>query len=265
MLARLTVLCFFFLLRIPPICSAQPDTSSASAGDHGPSLGQIAVKDGLTVLGAMGFVFSGPLRWDGEDWAKLGGTIVLTAGAALLDDEVFSMMNRNRSRLNDGLEDVVVRYGDDLTILLLTGGIYATGFLTQESWLRETGLLIGTSALLAGAVSSLVKPLVGRARPYLGYGNHYFKPFKGTTNEFESFPSGHTIAAFSTSAVLARRIGNPWATVGLYTLAGATAFSRTYSRNHWLSDIVFGGIVTTLISNSIVTWYEGGMTSSRHF
>jgi hypothetical protein len=245
---HLTVLCLLFFLPIPSIASAQADTASLMR-----TVGQ----DGVTILHAAGFVFSAPVRWEGSDWLKFGGALTLTGAAALLDDEELNLMDRNRNSLNDHLEEIFVRYGETGLILALAGGSYVAGLLAHHTWLRETGLLIGTSILVAGTVSTVMKVVVGRARPYMELGNHYFKPLTFTNEDYLSFPSGHTLVAFTTSTVLARQIGNPWATAGLYAAATMTALSRTYSRNHWLSDVVFGGIMSTVISNSIVSWYEG--------
>jgi hypothetical protein len=244
-----TVLFLILFPFLPSIANAQSDTLT---------LVETAGRDGLTVLHAAGYVFSGPTRWEGSDWAKVGGLFGLTGGAALLDDEFLGVMDRNRTSLNDRLADVSVRYGDIAGIALFAGGFYATGLLAHNTWVRETGLLVGTSVLLSGAVSTITKTIVGRARPYTGLGNHTFKPFTFIDEDYLSIPSGHTVVAFSISTVLARRIGNPWATAGLYTLATGTALSRNYTRHHWLSDVVCGGILSTLISNSVVTWYERG-------
>ncbi len=246
---------FFLLLAVPSISSSQSDTAS---------LARTVGQDGLTFLHAAGYVFSAPARWDGADWLNAGGTVAITGMAALLDDEVLDLMDRNRNSLNDGLEKAVVRYGEAGTILLFAGGFYATGLFVRNAWLRETSLLVGTSVLLSTAVSTIIKVVSGRARPYMGLGNHWFEPFTVSNEDFFSLPSGHTVTAFSTSTVLARQIGNPWATAGLYALATATALSRTYSRNHWFSDIVCGGILSTLITNSIVSWYEGRQGKSQN-
>lgn len=249
MRGRPAVLFFVLFLYIPSHSYAQSDTAS---------LMRTAGQDGLAILHAAGYVFSGPTRWEGTDWAKAGGMLALTGGAALLDDEWYGLMDRNRNSADDKLADVTVLYGDAPGIILFAGGFYATGLFTRNTWLRETGLLVGTSILLSGAVSTITKTIIGRARPYTGLGNHEFKPFTLTDEDYLSFPSGHTVVAFSISTVLSRRIGNPWATIGLYALATGTAVSRTYTRHHWLSDVVCGGVLSTLISHSIVSWYERG-------
>lgn len=252
MRGRPVVLFLFLFLYIPSVSRAQSDTLS---------LVRTAGEDGLTILHAAGYVFTGPTRWEGSDWAKVGGLVALTGGAALLDDEWHGLMDRNRNKVNDRISDVAVQYGD-AGGLVLVGGFYVAGLFTRNTWLRETGLLAGTSILFAGAVSTITKTIVGRARPYTGLGNHEFKPFTLADEDYLSFPSGHTVVAFSISTVLSRRIGNPWASVGLYALATGTALSRNYTRHHWLSDVVCGGVLSTLISNSIVSWYERGKDGS---
>ena len=97
--------------------------------------------------------------------------------------------------------------------------------------------------------------VIGRARPYADVGNHQFRPFT-IKDEFHSFPSGHAMVAFSVSGVLAARINNPWASVGLYSLATLSSVSRLYSRDHWLSDIFFSAAYSTAISRSLVNWFE---------
>lgn len=255
---------FLLVLLFPFGSVAQIDTSASLPPGSELTAWETLAKDGSSLLGAAGFIATAPLRWEKTDWATLGGVAVLTGAAALLDDETFGLMNRNRNSLNDRLEKLTVWYGIDVNIILFAGGFYTAGLLAPNRWMRETGFLVGTSMILSGAVSGVVKAVTGRARPYLGLGNHDFHPFTLWDNDFHALPSGHTIVAFSASTVLARRIGNPWATAGLYTLATGTALSRTYSRNHWFSDIVMGGLLSTFISDSIVRWYERGETTSAN-
>jgi membrane-associated phospholipid phosphatase len=115
--------------------------------------------------------------------------------------------------------------------------------------------LMGATALGTSVIATATKFVAGRARPYTELGNHSFKPFHGR-EDFASFPSGHAVAAFSLSAVLAERIRNPWASIGLYGIAGLCSISRVYSRDHWVSDVFFSGALATLTARSIVHWDE---------
>ncbi len=64
-------------------------------------------------------------------------------------------------------------------------------------------------------------------------------------------PSGHSTVAFAVSSVLANRINNTFASIGLYTLAGITALSRVYHDEHWASDVLLGSAVGYFIGDFI--------------
>jgi membrane-associated phospholipid phosphatase len=76
--------------------------------------------------------------------------------------------------------------------------------------------------------------------------------FFETDFDHTSFPSGHTVVAFTTSSVLAATIKNTYASIALYSLAGLTAYQRIYSNNHWFSDTVLAAIIGTVVGNALV-------------
>jgi membrane-associated phospholipid phosphatase len=236
-----------------------PDDSAACA--HPTTIGRMEA-DGLIALRAAGFVLSAPVRWDGTDWLRAAGTGAGTAASSLLDNDVRSLMQRNQSPAGDHITSFGDAYGLGLNMILLTAGGYLAGLAFEENWIRETSLLAGTSILVAGTVSTIVKVSVGRARPYRNEGHGRFRPFSFSADDYVSFPSGHTIVAFAFSTVLAERIGNVWASIGLYGLAAGTAYARMYSDEHWLSDAVFGAALSIAVGKSIVRWYEGDRGSS---
>jgi len=252
MALRSLALCSLVLFSCRP-AGAQTDTASGISG--GETVVGTVAGDAESVAWLAGRVFSAPLRWDMKDAAAGCGVLIVTGASSLLDTRILSAADRNRKAAYDRIDDVFTQYGDGLTIAAASAAGYGAGLLLHEPWLRETTLLAGTATLFSGAVSTIVKVSVGRARPYTGLSNHTFRHF--TSNEdYLSFPSGHSVVAFSVSTVLSERIGNPWATAALYTAATLTAASRIYSRDHWFSDTVFGGIVSSAIAHTVVQEYE---------
>ena len=68
-----------------------------------------------------------------------------------------------------------------------------------------------------------------------------------------SFPSGHTVAAFSVATVIARRYGNHrWVPYAAYGLAAVVGFSRLSLSAHFLSDVFMGGALGYSISRFTV-------------
>ncbi len=201
---------------------------------------------------------SSSLRWQGDDWLIAGGVASGTFLSSFADEEVFRLMSRNKNSQNDALQKIAVEYGSGLNVVLFTGAMYGAGLLFENTWLRETSVLMASALSVSVLTESALKIIVGRARPYTGLSHDQFRPFNARA-DFVSFPSGHTVVAFTLSAVLSERIKNTWASIGLYSLATLTAMSRMYSRDHWLSDCVFSGALSVFTARSVVKWYEGGM------
>lgn len=100
----------------------------------------------------------------------------------------------------------------------------------------------GFAALEAGAASYAAatgfKYLVGRARPDSGLGHSSFDAF--STNATNSaFPSRHSAVAWAVATPFALEYDAPW----IYSLAAATSLARVGSREHWVSDVVGGGLL----------------------
>lgn len=235
------------------------DTSSVEA----PSRIGIMESDGLKFLKGAGYIFSAPVRWDGGDWLKFGLAGAGTAASAGLDIDGRLFMQRHQTPANSDIAKAAEQYGVGINMIALSAGGYIAGLAFDERWLRETSFLTGSAILIAGTISTVTKVVVGRARPYTGRGHMTFRPFSFPVENFASFPSGHTIVAFAFSGVLAERIRNPWASVGLYGLAAACGVSRMYTDEHWVSDVVFGAVISISVSHSLVRWFESGGDPSR--
>ncbi len=182
--------------------------------------------------------------------------MLITAVSSLLDDEAYAVVLRNRTPPHDDLERIFEAYSNGLSGIIFSGVLYSSGLLFDSEWLRGTGLIMASTLTICAITQTTFKYITGRARPYTGMRYYTFRPFS-FNSDYVSFPSGHTIVAFTISAVLARRIDNVYASIALYTAATLGGFSRIYSGNHWLSDVVFGGAMALSVSSSVIKWYEG--------
>jgi len=249
-----------YLAAVMILCRALCAGGADSTATPGPTALQSVGSDGIRFLKGAGYIFSAPARWKGSDWLKFGGVGVVTVASTGLDIDGRHFMQAHQTPANDRLAAAAGGYGAWVPLALSAGG-YIAGLAFDERWLKETSFLAGSAILIAWTMTTVTKIVVGRARPYTGLGHMAFRPFS-INDDFASFPSGHTTVAFAFSGVLAERINNIWASIGLYSLAGATGLSRMYTDQHWISDVVFAAILSLSVSHSLVRWFESGEDAS---
>ena len=111
---------------------------------------------------------------------------------------------------------------------------------------RKMGLSMGISLLIGLLVCNvLLKPLVGRIRPYDYQLEHFGKQIQllvAAQHDF-SFPSGHTIASFE--AATAIMLHNKKLGIVAMILAVMISFSRLYLYVHYPTDVIFSIILGT--------------------
>jgi len=99
-----------------------------------------------------------------------------------------------------------------------------------------------------GLVNGILKPLVGRARPFVLDPTF---PLIATPPHDASFPSGHAAVSFACAYVI-YHFNKRWGIVA-YVLAGLIAFSRLYLFFHFPTDVL-GGIVIGLAVGAFAVW-----------
>lgn len=89
--------------------------------------------------------------------------------------------------------------------------------------------------------------------PHGDFSDTWFKSHGTFTGGRGSFPSGHTIAAFSVATVFADRYRrHRWVPWVAYGLAGLVGFSRVTLQSHFPSNVFMGAALGYVISHNIV-------------
>ncbi len=196
-------------------------------------------------------IFTSPAHFSKNTWLIAGGIIGGTALSFLADKDIRNWSQRNHTNTLDNVTKAGEDYGKVVYAASISLAIYAGGRIFKNEDLAVTGRMLGETLIFAGIITSVLKSAFGRARPYKNEGNTHFIGLQFKTDN-TSFPSGHTTVAFSMSTILASRIDNPFASIGLYSLAGLTMFQRIYGDRHWFSDTLLGAAIGTAVGRAVI-------------
>ncbi len=150
------------------------------------------------------------------------------------------------------------------TVLDIT--LFATPLITAfsgEKRFGTTAVMYAESFLLGWGAKELLKYAVNRDRPYLYYDN---PPESKKDDWSKSFPSGHTTMAFLTASFVSYTFYkyNPesnWkipVSVGVFSLATIEAAFRIMSGSHFMTDVLVGAALGTLIGFAIPYFHTLG-------
>lgn len=149
--------------------------------------------------------------------------------------------------------------------LVFGGSLYAVGLVTRKRGVADVGWHTLEALLVSGQVTTALKGLFGRSRPYAANGDardfEWGGGFRSSTRR--SFPSGHTSMAFTLASVVAEETSHRWPrahrVVAPLTYAAATTvgLARMYHDKHWASDVALGAAIGTLSGRFVVRYAHG--------
>ena len=211
---------------------------------------QLFKYDMSSTFGGILYSYKRPLQWKGKQWKTFGATIAGTGLLYVIDEQTSEFAILQKPGIPEFIRNYGTNIGSPQYNYILTGGVYLTGLFTKNEKLRRTGILLIASASSAGLVQQLTKSIIGRARPVSGNGKATFDPFN-SDRDYHSFPSGHTILAFSNAYAIAKQFKNPWLKGGIYVAGLVPGISRIWDGQHWLSDVALGVAVSIFTVESI--------------
>ncbi len=134
------------------------------------------------------------------------------------------------------------------------GGIVWIALAALFAWAERRPRILITVAIAAALASlvtdAVVKPVVGRERPFA---HEDAIAIIGDRPHDASFPSGHAANAFAGASCLSGLV--PQARVVWWTLSVAIAYSRVYVGVHYPSDVIAGallGVACAVVARAII-------------
>ncbi|NNF05713.1 MAG: phosphatase PAP2 family protein [Candidatus Eisenbacteria bacterium] len=152
------------------------------------------------------------------------------------EEDPHAIQGFTEKHLDTFLVDVGDTFGSGFVAGGGTLGLYLLGNIQSDETMIKTSQDLAQGLMIMAGVVGATKVAVGRSRP--NGGSH-------------SFPSGHTATAFTTAAILNKRMGKE---VGIpaYVLATFTGLGRMEDKKHYLSDVIAGAALGIAISNLVV-------------
>ncbi len=176
--------------------------------------------------------------------------LLLGATAFLVESDPHTAPYFRSTTTYQGFNSVFTSKATDMGTLLAPAALYAVGLAARRPYARTTALLAGEAVLNSEIITIIAKDLDRRRRPatYQPHTNMSDSWFNDKGHWYRgqgSFPSGHTIAAFSVATVIARRYPQhrKWLPFVAYGLASVVGFSRLTLSAHYPSDVLVGGVL----------------------
>lgn len=255
-----------FALGAIPAAGAQAGAGQSVAGtpdDAGQAADRLTLKlAGREFLSDAGRIWSSPARLRTKDIVPLFALGVVAATLIATDESSRDTIQSYAGRhawVGD-VSPVVTQMGG-LAGFAAAGAFLGAGLVFKDPRARDTGYLAASAILQSFLVDAVLKGLAGRQRPSVADGiDHWAGPEalvrrfeKGRSDLYESFPSGHSAAAFALATVVSLQYCHSfWVGATAYTLAAAVGMSRLALDKHWLSDVVIGAAIGHLVARFVV-------------
>ncbi len=218
---RHAVVVFGFIALIAGSASAQPDTASRSS----------------------------LVRSHTRAWIVPIGVVASTA----VDPELREWALRTHSRSLDHLARVVNPLGTGRVLIPAMAAFYAGSLLTGATSMQHVALETVAAYAASDVAESILKPVVGRERPYAAGNSHRFRPFN-SSGDWHSFPSAHIAHITSIAAAISMQSDSRALSLACDALVAAVGWDRVYEDQHWTSDVTATAALTAMISSATVRW-----------
>ena len=199
------------------------------------------------ILHDQGAIWTSPLRLRPHDLEWLVPLTLATGAAIATDHRALSSVVSHDATFNHANVDASN---------VLTGGLiaapvilYGMGRFQVDAHAQEAGILSGEAVIDGLVVEQGMKLVFWRERPSTDHGRGRF--FQTSVGVDSSFPSSHSMLAWSSAAVIAGEYPSRWAQLGIYSMATGVSLTRVLGQEHFPSDALVGSAVGWLVGRYV--------------
>jgi membrane-associated phospholipid phosphatase len=167
-------------------------------------------------------------------------------------EAIFFTVNSWNQPWLDAIEPYVTDIGDGTTAVILS---LVMLLFSYRSW-----LLLASSYAITSIAAQILKYIYIAPRPKLYFASQWSRVH--TVDgvyilEKYSFPSGHTVSAFSAALVITYLCKNKgWGIPALF-VAIMVGYSRMYLTEHFYEDVLAGSAIGVFVTIFWLTWLDG--------
>lgn len=180
-------------------------------------------------------------------------TAVLITRLAVSRQEAYFFINKLHTPAGDFLFPLITELGSVSAAVLISLLLLIVN--------RRAGAMMSTAYLFTAAISFTLKAIIGFPRPHRYFASRlqeiYFVPGVSVLDNFRSFPSGHSVCAFTAATVLSYYVKNKYLCPVYLALAMLVGYSRMYMSQHFLEDVTAGATLGVFFSMVWLSIFRG--------
>ena len=199
-------------------------------------------------------IWTSPVRIRAHDLIWLLPLGAATGVTLATDTDTMRELPRDPGFNKDSVNASNALLGGELAIPVT---LYGIGVFKGDARARETGILSGEALADSVVLDQVTKIIFRRERPL--YNNAAGDFFSSKSGSNKSFPSSHSMLAWTVAAVTAGEYPSRWVQLGTYSLATSVSLMRVLGQEHFPTDVLVGGAAGWLIGHYVFEKHQ-----SRH-
>jgi hypothetical protein len=224
--------------------SVSPDEALPDAPEAQSSLTEKRLP--LAILKDQIPIWTSPVKVRTHDLIWLVPLGAATGIALAIDTTVMRDVSHDRTFNKDNVNVSNTLLGSEFAIPV---GLYSVGVFKHDAHARETGILSGEALADSVVVVEVSKLIFRRERPlYNDAAGDFFAPNVGRSG---SFPSSHSMLAWTMAGVVAGEYPAKWVQIAVYSIASGVSLTRVLGQEHFPSDVLVGATVGWLIGHYV--------------
>ena len=200
----------------------------------------------LAILKDQVAIWTSPVRIRAHDLIWLLPLGAATGVTLATDTDAMQDLSRNPSFNKDSVNASNALLGSEIAIPVM---LYGAGLFKGDAHARETGILSGEALADSVVLDQVTKIIFRRERPL--YNNAAGDFFSSNAGNNKSFPSSHSMLAWTIAGVTAGEYPSKWVQLGAYSLATSVSVMRVLGQEHFPTDVLVGGAAGWLIGHYV--------------